>query len=194
MPRNRRIVLTSWIVLTAASGMLPAQAAPPSTQEPVPVIVQNTRLPVEITNTPIAIVPAERAGLVVQGTVAAGQSGPWTVDLAPGAKVAPAPRTMFRWKLTPAEPVTNTTTELLVIERVSAQNNNSYAISFHVSAIEDTFDIRDRLTVPATRVEEGSGLFLHATTQIYIRPGEKLWIGLNDEVWLSGHYEPLPQP
>jgi hypothetical protein len=185
-----------------------AHAAPPSPQEPVPVIVQNTPLPVEITNTPVAIIPAERAGLVVQGTVAAGQSGSWTVDLAPGATVhAPARRTFIAAIAmggnSVGERFTNETNELLVIDRVSAFFESSvfgywlFGLVHWTGETEESDRVVFALSPPAGGSQTPRWV-LNAMTQIYVKPNQYVRFccsdGSLDKVFMSGHYEPMAQP
>jgi len=181
-------VLMSLTLAATAAGRTSAHAAPPGTQEPVPVIVQNTPLPVAIANMPVAVVPAERAGMVVQGTVAASQVGPWSVDL--------APRKLFRGKVEyVSATLVNNTNEVLVIDRVSGQALDSQRY-FQLEVLT-TSGIQP-LMLPATYVgSTGSPVswLVSATTQLYVMPGEELRVCCDAmTAYLSGHYEPLAQP
>jgi hypothetical protein len=169
MSKLGKVVLMSLTLATAASGILPVQAAPPVT-EPVPVTVQNTP------------------------TVSAAQSGPWTVDLAAGAKVSAAPRKIFRALLNGDQPtLTNETSDLLVIDRVSGQATvNLPFFSLVVFAGSEPMDV---LLIPETVTSLPDAHLVHAMTQIYVKAGERLEFRGPDQVaFLSGHYEPMPQP
>jgi hypothetical protein len=178
-------VLMSLTLAAMAAGPSPAHAAPPGPQDPVPVIVQNTPLPVAIANMPVAVVPAERAGMVVQGTVAASQVGPWTVEL--------APRKLFRGKVEyVSATLVNNTNEVLVIDRVSGQALDSQRY-FQLEVLT-TSGIQP-LLLPATYVGNTVSWLVSATTQLYVMPGEELRVCCDAmTAYLSGHYEPLAQP
>jgi hypothetical protein len=198
LPRSPRLstraraLLSVIAIVSGAGAIAPAHAEPPGTQQPVPVTVQNTPLPVAIQNQPVAVIPAERAGLVVQGTVAAAQSGTWTVGLAEGATVNLPARKIFRAQIRyVVQPVTNGTNDLLVIDRVSglATDSQRYFEFFTTGTVQD-----ESIFLPATYAG-GANWIVNGMTQIYLKPGEALQLCCNDQTaYLSGHYEPLAQP
>jgi hypothetical protein len=190
-----RVVLSS-VIISGATATAPAHAAPPAPQEPVPVNVQNTPLPVEIQNQPVSVIPAERAGLVVQGTVAAAQSGSWTVNLSAGTTVNLPARKLFRGRVLTSQGLTNQTSDLLVIDRVSGTAPNNY---FELGTIS-TAGYGDRIYIAGVEsTAPGFTIWVfNFMTQLYVKPGEALSLGTygNDvqSLYLSGHYEPLAQP
>ena len=191
MSKMGRIVLAS-LILATVGGLAGTRAAQP--QEPVSVIVQNTPLPV---------VPAESGGMVVQGTVAAGQSGPWTVHLAPGTTVSAPPRRIFRASTRGPSALCgfkNNSNDLVVIERVSGQlqsEGGADAPYHRLHVTTDGLTFREYVDVPATRErtnDDGVTFWaVHALTQIYLLPGEQVQSHCQFPLFLSGHYESVPQ-
>jgi hypothetical protein len=173
-------VVRATLILAAASG-LPA-AALAASQEPVPVVA------------------AERAGVHVRGTVGAAQAGSWavgivgtpTVALAAGATVNAAPRRVFRGTIPGLGSIQNDTSDLLVIDLVSGYATELEPY-FQFELVGAQGGIQARYPFPATTL--GVYRMVNAMTQIHLSPGDQLdLINSNMTAYVSGHYEPMPQP